>query len=68
MRTPFGTATPAGAPYLEAIPVFDNPLQRLALFQLQGRSQWSRADQIKLAVFAAPLDDLQFRKVGHGIN
>jgi hypothetical protein len=66
MRTPFRTTTGAAAADLEGMPVFDDPLQELALFQFQGLSQRCRTDEVKLAVFAAPLDDLQFREVGPG--
>jgi hypothetical protein len=41
------------------MPVLDNPLQGLALFQFQGFSQGNWADHIILAVLAASPDDLQ---------
>jgi len=63
--TPFRATAASAASYLEGMPVFDNPLQGLALFQFQGFSQGSRADHIILAVLAASPDDLQFRKVCH---
>jgi hypothetical protein len=65
MRTPLGTTTTAAAPDLEGVPVFDDPLQGLALFQFQSGSQRGWADEIILAVLAASPDDLQFRKVCH---
>src|SRR5688572_19920775 len=60
MRSPFRAAGRLVAPDLEGMPIFNDPLQRLAFFQFQCRRQRCRADQIVLTVFAAPFDDLEF--------
>src|SRR5512143_3566284 len=65
MGSPFSAAVAAATTNFERVPILDDPLQGLALFQFQGLSQRRRTDEIKLAVFAAPLNDLQFREVCH---
>src|SRR6267143_6550329 len=65
MATPPGTNLRFNSSYLQGVPIRNDPFKLLALFQFQGRSQRGRADEIVLAVLAAALNDLQFRKVTH---
>jgi len=68
MGSPFTSAGAPATTNFEGVPIFDDPLQGLALFQFQRLGQRRRADEIKLAIFAAPLDDLEFGEVCQGVN
>jgi len=54
-----------GSPYLEGVPILDDPFEFLALLQLQGGGQRSRTDEIILAILITSLNHLQFREVTH---
>ena len=66
MAAPGGAARRFGSPYLEGVPILDDPFELLALLHLQGGGQWSRTDEIILAILIPSLNHLQFRKVTHG--
>jgi hypothetical protein len=65
MAGPPGGGSGLDAPYLEGVPVFEDPLQGLAFFQFQRGSQGCGTNQVVLAVLAPPPNDLQFREVTH---
>jgi hypothetical protein len=65
MAAPGGAGRRFGSPYLEGVPILDDPFERLALLHLQGGSQRSRTDEIILAILITSLNHLQFRKVTH---
>jgi hypothetical protein len=65
MAAPGGSGRRFGSPYLEGVPILDDPFEFLALLQLQGSGQRSRTDEIILAIFTTSLNHLQFREVTH---
>jgi hypothetical protein len=54
-----------GSPYLEGVPILDDPFEFLAFLHLQGGGQRSRTDEIILAILTTSLNHLQFREVTH---
>jgi hypothetical protein len=65
MAAPAGAGRRFGPPYLEGVPILDDPFELLALHQLQGGGQRSRTDEIILAILTPSLNHLQFREVTH---
>jgi hypothetical protein len=65
MAAPGGAGRRFGSPYLEGVPILDDPFELLALLHLQGGGQWSRTNEIILAVLIPSLNHLQFREVTH---
>jgi hypothetical protein len=54
-----------GALQDEGLPILDDPLDRLALFQFEGFGQRGGADEVELAGLVGALDELDFREVAH---
>ena len=65
MAAPGGAGRRFGSPYLEGVPILDDPFELFALLQLQGGGQSSRTDEIILAILTTSLNHLQFREVTH---